>query len=404
MGALSRPPSLAPGVGVVLIIWGLSRLAFYIPALMSFALVPDNFVETARVDVRGQIPLVLHWRWDAIHYYSIATSGYQWESLTSFFPLLPLLIWFVATLLAGGRPPTPMPIAEAERWPLVAGVLVAHAVALLALWLLFQLAQEETGDAATAQRAIIYTAFFPLAFYYAVPYTEGLFLATTVGMFLSARQGHWLRAGLWAAAASATRVLGILAVPALALEIVLAWRRGDLPAGSWARAGLGLLLAPLGLGFYMLYLWWAMGDPLVFARQQQATWRHELLLPPLTLWRGLHYALNPERSVEPWAWMLTVLHLTIVLGFLVVFILSLRRWRSSYVLYGALLVGMVLATPLSGEWLMHSLGRYVMVLFPVYLTLARWGRHPMFHLGVLVLCLPLFGLLTALFARWYPIS
>ena len=45
-----------------------------------------------------------------------------------------------------------------------------------------------------------------------------------------------------------------------------------------------------------------------------------------------------------------------------------------------------------------------MVLFPVYITLARWGKRPALHQAILLLWLPLFGLLTALYVRWYAVG
>ncbi len=54
--------------------------------------------------------------------------------------------------------------------------------------------------------------------------------------------------------------------------------------------------------------------------------------------------------------------------------------------------------------MMHSLGRSVMVLFPVYITLAQWGKRPIVHHAILVLWLPLFGLLTALYVCWYFVA
>lgn len=52
---------------------------------------------------------------------------------------------------------------------------------------------------------------------------------------------------------------------------------------------------------------------------------------------------------------------------------------------------------------MHSLGRSVMIYFPLYLSLARW-RRPVVHYAIVLLWLPLYGLLTALYVSWYFVS
>src|SRR3712207_7742391 len=61
------------------------------------------------------------------------TTLFRSNESTAFFPLLPLLLRATATILNGFRPPASVPIERAEHTTLLAGVLVAHAAALLAL-------------------------------------------------------------------------------------------------------------------------------------------------------------------------------------------------------------------------------------------------------------------------------
>ena len=404
-----------PGFGAVVLIFLLSRLAFYIATLLGSGLLPQPGQWPGGVQLQSPLPLALHWRWDSIYYYGIAVGGYNFyyshpvagsdpSVLSAFFPLLPLLIRATATLLGGLRPPAAVPI-EAASWPtLLAGPLVVQAASLLAFWLLFQLAREETNDAATAQRAVLYTAVFPFAFFYAVPYTEALFLAASVGTFLEARRGNWVRAGVWGAAASATRLTGALLLPVLALEIVLAARSGKLHGRDWPRALLGLQLAPLGMLFFVLYLWQRTGAPLAFLQAQQHWQRGEMVLPTTTLWRGIVFAVHPQWFTRSDLYTRDVLETLTVLGFLAVMVASLRRWRPSYVLFGLLLFIVNLSSPLPGQLAMQSQGRYAMALFPVFVTLARWGWRPVVHQAIVLLSLPLFALLAALHVNWWFVA
>jgi hypothetical protein len=388
--------------GVVLLIWGLSRIVFYVSGVWGTWLLPEMTAEPARVVPNARLLLALHWRWDAIHYYTLATDGYGDNPLTAYFPILPLLINAGSRLLNGFRAPLPLPIDQAETAPLIAGVLIAHVAALLAFWLLFQLARDET-DTPTAHRTVLYAALFPLGLYYAVPYTEALFLAASVGAFLAARRRQWIAAGVWIAIASGTRLVGVLLVPAIALEMLLLWLRGEWQPREWLRMAAGLAIAPLGLLLFMLFLWQRTGDPLAFVNAQ-AAWSHERLFPLTTLLRGINYALQPGLSAAPDLYARGVFHTLIVIGFLAILVVSVRWWRPGYVLYGLLLFAIVLSSPLPAERTMHSLGRYLMILFPVYISLARWGNNPLVHHAILGIWLPLFGIMTALYVRWYAVA
>ena len=403
----------APGLGMVTAIFLLSRLVFYGAILLGPRLVAAPAPWPGQVEANGPLLLAAHYRWDAIHYYTIAVGGYApnpaavppisppQEALPAFFPLLPLLIRATAALLGGWRLPAAVPITDAEAAALIAGVLVANAAALLACYFLYALAREETGDEATARRAVLYLATFPLAFFYAVPYSEPLCLAAAVGMFLAARRRWWILAGIAAALASLTRPVGFLLLPALAIEVALAWRRGEIAGREWPRALVGLAISPLGIAAYMAYLRRQSGDPLAFVHAQDY-WGRLQTLPWETLITGINYALHPALSPDSPAdiYALGVIHTATVVGFLAVLVASLRRWRPSYTAFGLLLFAFSLSAPWPEARAMHAMGRYVMILFPVYISLAHWGRRPLVHQVITLLWLPLFGLLAVLYATW----
>jgi hypothetical protein len=101
---------------IVLGVFALSQLAFYLVATAATWLLPQAGTSANVADVTGRSWLNMHWRWDAVHYYSIATGGYgayqtqgqpgtDPNALFAFFPLFPLFIRGVATLLNGFRAP-----------------------------------------------------------------------------------------------------------------------------------------------------------------------------------------------------------------------------------------------------------------------------------------------------------
>ena len=130
------------------------------------------------------------------------------------------------------------------------------------------------------------TAFAPMAFFFSAVYSESLYLALSVGLFWSARNGRWAWVGVLGALAAATRSTGlVLLLPAL--MIYLYGPREDRPA-DFARAARGRLraryrvrrdilwlgLLPLGVVAYGAYLALSGGDALAPLRAQNVWGRH----------------------------------------------------------------------------------------------------------------------------------
>ena len=399
--ALYRIDQRWPGLSTVAWIFLLSRIVFYTAAAFAIWVLPPDAGEPARLEVNARTGIALHWRWDAIHYYTVAGDGYHSGGPLAFFPLLPLLIRYVAVPLDGFSFHTPLPIGEAETAPLVAGVIIAHVASFVAFWWLFRLARFETGDEGISRRATVYAALFPLAFLYATPHTEGLFLALSVGSFLHARQRKWIRGGLLAAAASATRPVGILLFPAMLVEAVLCWRRGEVASEDRWRVLTAVALAPVGLLLFMAHLWRRTGDALAFAHVQSEEWGRETSVPYETIYDGVRHILNPALSPSREVWSIGLLEFLIVATFLVILIVSVRTWPVSYSVYGASTFLVILSNGWGGAWTMHGLGRFAMVFFPAYFTVAKLARRPAVDQAVVVISTGLFAILSAFYVLWY---
>ena len=221
-------------------------------------------------------------RWDAVWYLRVAETGYgESEARAAFFPLYPLLVRVLAT-----------PFGASPAALLVAAYAVALGAFLGALTLLHRLVSLELGRP-LADPTLLLLAVFPAALYFGAPYAESLFLLLSVGAFYAARTGRWAWAGACAAAAAATRNSGVL----LMLPLALIWwssRERRPRDGAW------ILLAPLGLAAFALYLGVAEGDALRFVHAHEA-WYRELKGPLAGAWDGLVAALRrraPDR-LEP---------------------------------------------------------------------------------------------------------
>ncbi|MCO4746166.1 MAG: hypothetical protein KC912_15320 [Proteobacteria bacterium] len=174
------------------------------------------------IDLRTQLST-----WDAHHYLSLATDGYEaGTNAAAFYPLWPAVIGAVSTVLGD---------------PLVAALLSAHlffggALVLLHRWAALR------GGPDRADRFILLFAAFPGALFFGLAYSESLFLLLSAGLFLLVDRKHWVGVGLLAVLLALTRAVGLFAVVPLAWA---AWKSRD------RRAWIAPLGAVAGFGAYL---------------------------------------------------------------------------------------------------------------------------------------------------------
>jgi hypothetical protein len=335
--------------------------------------------------------LFLSWqRWDALWYLRIAQQGYSTEQATAFFPLYPLLVRIVAALTGG-------------HW-LAAALVVANLGTLGGFIGLALLAAHEFGRPRAAWSAVYVAAAYPLAFFLAAPYTDGLFLAFAVFALFSARRGAWQWAALCAFLAALTRPTGVILVLPLLWEYGRqhawwrlgrwreGWREGRLAAAlrsrqSWRRVAVaaGVLGAvPAALGLYMLCLWWRFGDPLLFLHAEQRYWSHATVATAITAHPAVAPHVAPAPQLSMWTYDLarSLVDIAPVVVFAVVTLLIIRRLPLTHVLYMAGLLALCIAAPRFDRLgIFVSAGRYLCAAVPAFMLLGRWAeRYPWLHM------------------------
>lgn len=364
-------------------------------------------------------------RWDAVWFLTIAQDGYgtpEHHPQAAFYPLYPLLVRALGWLVGS---------------PLVGGILLSLGCFLGALALLHRLASIELGER-DARGTVLLVAFFPAALFFSAVYSESLFLLLSVGAVLAARQGRWAWAGALAALAALTRNSGVLLLVPLAL-LFLYGPRADRPDAALAegegrggtrddaaprrarwrprhpltREALWLALAPAGLALYLGWCWAALGDPFApFA--VQALWLRQF--EPLgavpggieAAWLGLrqlaHGSPEPRYFTANGGDPFEVAGQSIMLaGFLVFALVALagvlRRLPLAYGAYVAVALAATLSSPVTAQPLL-SLPRYLAVLFPLHMWLARWSGERGGTERAVGASAVLLGLFAAAFAHW----
>jgi hypothetical protein len=229
---------------------------------------------------------------DVIAYQDIARNGYS-EVTAAYFPLWPIVFL---------------------RGNLIVGVLLANIFFYFGLVALHSLVKDK--------KVIWYACFFPTSYFFSLPMSESLYFLLTVLAF----SNSW-----WGIPASATRLVGIVLLPALVRKD---WRA---------------VFIPLGLIGYMVYLYLKFGDPLAFVSAQSHFGR-TLFNYPVGIFAG--WACVPLSLLSGWIWLWAGIKL-----------IQSKEWG-----YAVYTLGSLVLPLMSG---FTSLPRYACVVFPIFIVLAK---------------------------------
>lgn len=366
------------------------RFALIVISFLATSFLPlgyqDRFLGGGSINYRAS-PQFFSWaNFDGEHYLSIAIFGYK-HLEQAFFPVYPMIISFFSR-------PNPSDLQTLLVNSTIVGLIVSNVSFVLALIFLFELIMLDFSKK-IAYLTILLIIVFPTSFYFGALYNESLFLLLSVLSFYSARKGKWFAAGMFGMVSSATRVFGILLLPALLIE---AWQqRVNFSKMFW------IFLIPLGLGVYMWYLNLTIGDPIAFYNFQKLVGeQHQAGI--ITLPQVYFRYLKMFATVSPKNPIFQTIGLEFFVG-LTFFILPiygyLKKIRFSYLTFAML---GFLAPTIQGSF--SSLPRYVIVFFPSFLSAALWIDTLPKLLKVILLSSSFFILVaeTALYLRGYWVA
>lgn len=332
--------------------------------------------------IRGQDLLsqvLSNWqRWDALWYQHIAESGYQPDDgSTAFFPLYPLLVRGLSSVLGGNV--------------VLAQLVVSGAAYFGALWLLWKLARFEVppllGRPGEASRAsggvglllvpvltVMLTALAPAGFFFLAPFTESLFLLLTVASFWLMRNGHLWAAGAVGFLASLTRVQGVLLALPLAYEHLRTRRTlGWLRTREGRPPGVGIVAAALPIaGVLLLYGYQvAVVGAERIGLGAQSPWGYKVVPPWDAVSASWTYI---TASIGRPAALIEALNLISLVGVAGLVLVGIRRLPFAYTAYAVPSVALLLFRETWFSPLM-SVSRFCLVLFPATMLLALWLTH-----------------------------
>ncbi len=327
-------------------------------------------------------------RFDSGWYHNIASKGYRYveggRSNLAFFPLYPQLMGVGGRLMGG-----------AQEHFYFAGIAISWLAFGCAMWLICQLARLDVPEPA-AIRASVYAAILPSAYFFGAVYSESLFLLTLVGAVYAIRTRRWMWAAVAGAAMTATRVNGIMFVPALGW---LAWQAGQANPRQRIPALAAVTASLAGIGAYCAFNYQLSGNPFEWYASIER-WGYHPGGNPLTGLSRVATAL----MTHPMEFLTTdrmAPYDTLNAGMAAFALVTVPFiWRSFGTGYAAIVVlGLVL--PLSsGET--EGLGRYCSVLFPIPILLGSLSSD-FAHLALLSTCVRFYTLGNILFSNVHPL-
>ncbi|MBI4973580.1 hypothetical protein HZC27_03155 [Candidatus Roizmanbacteria bacterium] len=313
---------------------------------------------------------------DGIHYLDIATQGYTTDA--RFMPLYPLIIKLLSYLIPS---------------PFIMGFILSNIFFLMSLFVLGKLLELDFENKRITW-TIIFLLLFPTSFFFGSVYSESLFLLLTLLSFYFARKKQWLPAGLFGALTSATRVVGIILLPALLVEYAILRKKTmkDL---------LSILLAPFGLILYAAYNFVRWGNPLYFLQAQGELSNgravNSIILPPQLIYRYIKILFTVSPIQYDW-WIALLEFGVFWFGIFLIYAMWKQKIRLSYFVFAIL--GMLIPM-MSGT--LTGFPRYILPLFPLFIVMSG-VKNKVFQIVYIGASIVLSFILLAFFARGYYIA
>lgn len=308
---------------------------------------------------------------DTFAYIGMAETGYDDYRIDEphppanwvFFPLFPLLLRLFSALTSLS--------------PIVVGLIISNLFLLVSMIFLYRIAIIRGLKDYEARIAVCLLLIAPASIFFAVPYTESLFLMLITGAVYYSLRGKWFPAFLLAGLSTVTRNVGVVIFAYTCCSLLLDKQLWKFHWRDW-RLLLYFLIGCVPLASYLGYMKWLTGDFLA-PLHEQLNWGRYTTLPFVSY---IRYLTQPYFQTSS-GWENGLISFLIATSVLLVFIgyliYMIRNWSSlsrkghQLLLFGAGLLLMII--PFSSGEHLASIPRYMTVCFPFYLYLVEMFRH-----------------------------
>ncbi|PCK08813.1 MAG: hypothetical protein COA42_07365 [Alteromonadaceae bacterium] len=328
-----------------------NRIIIAIIATLAF-----SFLEGKPISVLDNFDAI--WlKWDSRHYLHIAEFGYptsgDQRAIIAFYPMYPALIRLAATIVNDY---------------FLAAIIVSSVCLWMSCIMLYRLMNFEFGNDESSKNSVKYLLLFPLSYFGSMAYAESTFLLFSICSFYYMRRGMWFWAGMFGLFAALTRTQGILLFGPMVYELIRQnleqLRKGQAISKTMliSRACTALLI-PLGIGLYLGVNKYVHDDWFAFLFFQKQNWGQEFMLFSDNI-------VNIANRIDDGNWPMAIgtwlPSITVFIFCLVIITISTSILPNAYTIYSLAF----LIISYSPSWLLSG-ARYMFVLFPIYMVLAK---------------------------------
>jgi len=343
-------------------------------------------------------------RWDSFWYESIVDAHPrfvpEYLSNANFFPFYSWVSWLAALPLRA--------FTDQEHAFYLGALIVSSVSFLLGLTAVERLATRLAGRE-VAIRAVWLIAVFPFSFFFTAVYSDALYFCLCAWSLTLAYERRWPLACALATMAMMTRIPGIALLPALGLEYL---RQNPPSPEGFGETGWrpvmkrgALLAAILAIGPVVIgsYYEWRYGNPLEFLHARQVGWNRAAGVAGYV--RDFSYFFERPifncsgvadcvKEFAPTRALLGLSYLALLPISIALTVTSARTLGAGLTAWALISIGLALPNGFDG------VGRFTLVLFPVFISLAMLLRNRIAFVAVCLASLPFLLLFFAQFARW----